>query len=88
METYFLIMVYFIVWYPAVDFFDRDFSFHACESCAETEMGAVAERKVTVGVPVDIELPCRWAEFLFVVVRGADEKQHRIAFLQGVSVQV
>ena len=51
-------------------------------------MGAVAERKVTVGVPVDIELSGRWAEFLFVVVRGADEKQHRIAFLQGVSVQV
>ena len=68
-------MVYFIVWYPAVDFFDSDFSFHACESCAETEMGAVAERKVTVGVPVDIELPCRWAEFLFVVVSGANEKK-------------
>ena len=55
METNLSIMVNLVIWDAFVYLFHSDFPFHPRQSSSEAEMGPVAERKVTVGSPADVE---------------------------------
>ena len=55
MEPDLAAMVDFIVGDAFVYLFHSDFPFHPRQSSSEAEMGPVAERKVTVGSPADVE---------------------------------